>query len=281
MATVPFPGGQFFQIHDSKFKLHPVCYLSQASVLRVAYTVLFLRVGKHTLNLLFSLPVQLFVPRHVPDVFRHLHIVLPDMAQDCFLALGIFGTHPSAGTPFAKIGPAFVFPVCGGIMQRTVLRTDHIIKVFIIYIPPPGMAVLFTLRTGIAGGKNPAASEDPFSQLPRRSSAASGPVGPYSPNLQIQTVLGSLRSLPAFLSLPAIYYTAFFLSIPANTRKRPPFGDLFRQAEGQQLASNCWPFLSETLPYLIKRCAPKADGSSRPTRAGTGLHNSCGDSRNG
>ena len=164
MAAIPFPGGQFFQIHGSKFKLHPVCYLSQASVLRVTHTVLLLRIGEHTLNLLFSQTVQLFVYRHMADMLRHLHIVLPNMAQDCFLTLGIFSTHSSAGTAFAKIGPAFVFPitvpVCGGIMQRTVLRADHIIKVFVIHIRPPGMAVLFAFGTGITSGKNAAALED-------------------------------------------------------------------------------------------------------------------------
>ena len=37
-----------------------ICYLSQASVLRVTHTVLLLRIGEHTLNLLFSQTVQLF-----------------------------------------------------------------------------------------------------------------------------------------------------------------------------------------------------------------------------
>ena len=119
MAAIPFPNGQLFQIHGSKFKLHPVCHLGQASVLRVTHPVFFLRIGKHTLNLLFSQPVQFFVHRHMPDMLCHLHIVLPDMAQDCFLALGVLGAHPSGGTALAKIASAFVFPValpvCGGI----------------------------------------------------------------------------------------------------------------------------------------------------------------------
>ena len=104
-------------------------------------------------------------------MLRHLHIVLPDMAHHRFLAPGAFGTYPSGRTAFAKISPAFVFPValpvCGGIMQRTVLRADHIIKVLVIHIHPPGMAVLFGLGTGIASGKNVAAPEDPFAN-PRR-----------------------------------------------------------------------------------------------------------------
>src|SRR5699024_2015097 len=141
--------------------LHPVCHLGQASVLRVTHPVFFLRIGKHTLNLLFSQPVQFFVHRHMPDMLCHLHIVLPDMAQYGFLALGVLGAHPSGGTALAKIASAFVFPValpvCGGIMQRTVFRTDHIVKVFVIHIGPPGVAVFFGLGAGIAGGKDAAA----------------------------------------------------------------------------------------------------------------------------
>ena len=83
------------------------------------------------------------------------------MAQYGFLALGVLGAHPSGGTALAKIASAFVFPValpvCGGIMQRTVFRTDHIVKVFVIHIGPPGVAVSFGLGAGIVGGKNAAA----------------------------------------------------------------------------------------------------------------------------
>ena len=42
-------------------------------------------------------------------------------------------------------------------MQRTVFRTDHIVKVFVIHIGPPGVAVFFGLGAGIAGGKDAAA----------------------------------------------------------------------------------------------------------------------------
>ena len=91
------------------------------------------------------------------------------MAQDSFLALGVFGAHPSGGTGFAKIVPALVFPVtipvCGGIMQRTVLRADHIIKVFVVHICPPGMAILFGFGAGIAGGKNAAALKNTLADL--------------------------------------------------------------------------------------------------------------------
>ena len=57
---------------------------------------------------------RLIAPQHnrlIPDMLRHLHIVLPDMAQHGFLALGVFGAHPPGGIGFAKILPALVFPV--------------------------------------------------------------------------------------------------------------------------------------------------------------------------
>lgn len=66
MAGAPFPYCQFFQIYGNKLKLHPVCHLGQASVLRVTHAVLLLRVGKHTLDFLFSQPVQLFIHRYIP-----------------------------------------------------------------------------------------------------------------------------------------------------------------------------------------------------------------------
>lgn len=47
-------------------------------------------------------------------------------------------------------------------MQRTVLRADHVIKVFVIYVRPPGVAVLFGSGAGIAGGQSTAAVEDPL-----------------------------------------------------------------------------------------------------------------------
>ena len=61
MSGVPFPGGQFFQIHGSKLKLHPVRYLGQASVLRITHSVFFFGVCKDAFNRLFTPPVKALV----------------------------------------------------------------------------------------------------------------------------------------------------------------------------------------------------------------------------
>lgn len=54
MACFSLPGGQLFQVYGSKFKLHPVGNLGQASVLRIAHTVFLLGIRKDTLDFLFS-----------------------------------------------------------------------------------------------------------------------------------------------------------------------------------------------------------------------------------
>ena len=76
MAGVPFPGGQLFEIHGNKFKLHPVGHLGEAAVLRVAHPMLLFCIGKHTLDLLFSQTVQVTVFRCVPDILSQFHEIL-------------------------------------------------------------------------------------------------------------------------------------------------------------------------------------------------------------
>ena len=56
-SVLPQPSGQLFQIHGSKFKLHPVCNLGQASVLSIAHGMFFLGVGKDSFNGFFPLLV--------------------------------------------------------------------------------------------------------------------------------------------------------------------------------------------------------------------------------
>ena len=61
----PFPCGQFFQVHGSKLKLHPVRHLSQASVLRITHRVFFLGVREDPLNGFLSALVELRVRRRI------------------------------------------------------------------------------------------------------------------------------------------------------------------------------------------------------------------------
>lgn len=97
ITGIPFLGDQFFHIHGNKLKLHPVCYLCEAFVLRVTHTVLLFRIG--CTRSIFS-----FLSRYntlytaICHTCTAIYIILPDMAYDRFLVLGIFGTHPSGGT---------------------------------------------------------------------------------------------------------------------------------------------------------------------------------------
>ena len=60
-TLLPLPGGQLFQIHGSKLKLHPVRHLGQASVLRITHSVFFFGVCKDAFNGLFPLLVKILV----------------------------------------------------------------------------------------------------------------------------------------------------------------------------------------------------------------------------
>ena len=91
---------QLFQIHGSKLKLHPVRYLSQASVLCITHRVFFLGIGKGPSNGLFAplvkIPVKFgFSPQIVPA-----NIVKKLPSQRCFkpLLIPIFNfphKHPT------------------------------------------------------------------------------------------------------------------------------------------------------------------------------------------
>ena len=125
----PFPCGQFFQVHGSKLKLHPVCDLSQASVLRITHRVFFLGVREDPFNGLFAPLVKLPVYRRISGIVRQFLIVLPDMP------LHRFDTVPGMRTPFsgragrADIRIALVFPISipvrGAVFQGLVFGTYH------------------------------------------------------------------------------------------------------------------------------------------------------------
>ena len=50
VGILPLPNGELFQVHGSKFKLHPVCYLSQACVSRISHAMLFFGIRRDPFN---------------------------------------------------------------------------------------------------------------------------------------------------------------------------------------------------------------------------------------
>ena len=50
VGILPLPNGELFQVHGSKFKLHPVCYLSQACVSRLSHAMLFFGIRRDPFN---------------------------------------------------------------------------------------------------------------------------------------------------------------------------------------------------------------------------------------
>ena len=118
-TLLPLPGGQLFQIHGCKLKLHPVRYLGQASVLCITHSVFFFGVCKDAFNGLFPLLVKILVLRCIAGIVCQLFVILPDMPLYGFYAVFGVGAKLSGGTICANLGIAFVFPVavpvCGGI----------------------------------------------------------------------------------------------------------------------------------------------------------------------
>ena len=110
-AVVPFPYGQLFQVHGSKLKLHPVCDLSQASVLRITHRVFFLGVREDPFNGLFSPLVKIPVLRRISGVVRQFLIVLPDMPLHRFDTVLGMRTPFSGRTGGADIRITLVFPI--------------------------------------------------------------------------------------------------------------------------------------------------------------------------
>ena len=86
LMFLPEVDRQFFQIHGSKFKPDPFCYLSQASVKSITHTVFLFGIRKDTLDCLLTVRVQLLVFWGMPIILNDFHIVLPDMAFHDFLA---------------------------------------------------------------------------------------------------------------------------------------------------------------------------------------------------
>ena len=110
-TLLPLPGGQLFQIHGSKLKLHPVRHLSQASVLRITHRVFFLGVREDPFNGFLSALIELCVRRRISGIVRQFLIVLPDMPLHRFDTVPGMRTSCSGRTDGADIRIAPVFPI--------------------------------------------------------------------------------------------------------------------------------------------------------------------------
>ena len=98
------PPGQFFEIHGSKFKLHPVGYLGQASALGITHGVFLFCVGKDPFNGLLLPQVQFLVFGYVTDIVCQLFIVFPDMPLHHFDTIPGMGAQVAGGTPAQIFG---------------------------------------------------------------------------------------------------------------------------------------------------------------------------------
>ena len=61
------------------YKLHPFCYLGQASVLCLTHRVFFFRICKVSFNRFFAVLVKRLVLRYILGIVRQILIALPDM----------------------------------------------------------------------------------------------------------------------------------------------------------------------------------------------------------
>ena len=77
--TFCFPQRQLFEIHGSKLKPDPVGNCAQASVGSVSHSMLFFCVCKYSLNLLFSLFVQLRVLRRMTNILAPFYVLMPNV----------------------------------------------------------------------------------------------------------------------------------------------------------------------------------------------------------
>ena len=119
--VIPFPPRQFFEVHGSKFKLHPVCHLSQASVLCITHGVFFFRIRKVPFNRFFAFLVKLLVLRRISGI-------IPDMTLYRLYAILGMGTELSGRAIGADLWVALVFPVSipvgGAVFQSLVFGAN-------------------------------------------------------------------------------------------------------------------------------------------------------------
>ena len=139
--VIPFPPCHFFEVHGSKFKLHPFCYLGQASVLCITHRVFFFCICKDSFNRFFAALIKRLVLGYISGVVRQILIVLPDMPLHHLYAVFGAGTKFSGWTFCADNWITLVFPVSipvrGAVFQYLVFGANDAIVEFIIDVFPP------------------------------------------------------------------------------------------------------------------------------------------------
>ena len=155
---LPAPFCKLFQIHGSKFKLHPVRNLSQACVSGIAQTVFLFGICKNTLYRFFSCFVHPLVDRCVPGIVSQFLILLPDVSCNRLNAVFILGAKVSGRTVATDLWITFILsvsvPVGSAVVQCLVLRTDNAVEMLVVNILPPFMSALHGLRPLVGCGQN-------------------------------------------------------------------------------------------------------------------------------
>ena len=123
---IPFPPRQFFEVHGSEFKLPPVCYLGQASVLRITHGVFFLGISKDPFNGFLPPFVQFPVLRRIADVVRQLLTAFPDMPLYGLYAVFGMGAQMAVGT-VTNLGITFTAAVLAVLSCLSLRFLSHLI----------------------------------------------------------------------------------------------------------------------------------------------------------
>ena len=128
-GVFPESVGVFFQIHGSKFKLHPVSYLGQASESRISHSVLLLGIGENPFNGFLPGLVHPLADRRTPGILCHLHIVAPDVPGHDLREILALGAKVSCRTITTDLWITFILPVTitvrGAVLQHMVLRAKN------------------------------------------------------------------------------------------------------------------------------------------------------------
>ena len=146
MGAFPVPFCKLFQIHGSKFKLHPVCNLSQACVSGITHTMFLFGICEDSFNGFFSCLVHPPVNWSVPGIVCHFLVFFPDVPGNRLNAILVICAKMSGGTVVTNIWITLVFavsiPVGGAVVQHLVFRADDAVEMLVIHILPPFMSAL-------------------------------------------------------------------------------------------------------------------------------------------